>query len=213
MNYHSREQFVLSNITNNRKENVNHYLDIGFLGHYAEPFMHYKILKTIGKNDTILGIDINPKITEISNNPLIKNYSEQATYKNQSIFELKDETFDTIFLLEVFEHLPHPYLALHNIYESLNKGGILIMTYPNPLNIGIFYRYILEKNILNKKFLKTYKGAEDHKIFPMPPSMIIYLEYLGFEVKELAFIKGKMHRFPFLNKFSDYIGIVAKKCD
>ena len=85
------------------------------------------------------------------------------------------------------------------------------MTYPNPLNIGIFYRYILRKDILNKDFLKVYKGADDHKIFPMPPCMVIYLQELGFDVKEVAFIKGKFSKIPFLNKFSDYVGVIAVK--
>jgi len=208
--YKNREEFVVTNI-NKYKKNRNNYLDIGFIGEYEKPFMHYEILKTLNKNDRLLGIDINPKINTIAKDDFITNYSLQVSYKEESIFDFKDNNFDIVTLLEVFEHLPHPYLALHNIYNSMNDGGIFIMTYPNPLNIGIFYRYILRKNILDKDFLKIYKGADEHKVFPMPPSMVIYLEELGFKVKEISFIKGKFNKIPFLNKFSDYIGIVAVK--
>lgn len=142
---------------------------------------------------------------------IIKQYKPQVQYEKESIFDFNKKGFDIVTLLEVFEHLPHPYLALHKIYDSMNVGGVFIMTYPNPLNIGIFYRYILRKNILDKDFLKIYKGAYDHKVFPMPPCMIIYLEDLGFKVQELSYIKGKFNKIPFLNKFSDYIGIVATK--
>ena len=141
----------------------------------------------------------------------IKNLLCIIKYKKISIFDFNDKNFDIVTLLEVFEHLPHPYLSLHKIYDVLNEDGILILTYPNPLNIGIFYRYLFTDNILNKNFLDIYKGADDHKIFPMPPSMIVYLEYLGFKVEELSYIKGKFSNIPFLNKFSSYIGIVAIK--
>lgn len=210
MKYKNREEFVIKNIEKYKKRK-NNYLDIGFVGEYEKPFMHYEILKTLNSNDRLSGLDINPKIGNIENDVNIKPYLEQVKYKKESIFDSNEQGFDIVTLLEVFEHLPHPYLALHKIYDKLNKNGTFLLTYPNPLNIGIFYRYIFRKNILDKDFLKIYKGADDHKIFPMPPCMVIYLEDLGFEVKEVSYIKGKLNKIPFLDKFSDYIGIVAVK--
>jgi len=173
--------------------------------------MHYEVLKTLNKDDSLVGIDIHPKIKEIvENDAFIKSYNN-VRYLKESIFDLNENNFDIVTLLEVFEHLSHPYLSLHKIYDFMNVGGIFIITYPNPLNIGIFYRYILRKNILDDDFLRVYKGAADHKVFPMPPSMVIYLQELGFEVKEVAYIKGKLNKIPFLEKFSSYIGIVAVK--
>ena len=210
MRYKNREEFVTKNIKKHKKSKSN-YLDIGFVGEYEKPLMHYEILKTLDKNDSLLGVDINPKIDNIDNDVIIKKYKSQVNYEKESIFDFNKKDFDVVTLLEVFEHLPHPYLALHKIYDSMNDGGVFIMTYPNPLNIGIFYRYIFRKNILNKDFMKIYKGAHDHKIFPMPPCMVIYLEELGFTVQEVSYIKGKLNRVPFLDKFSDYIGIVATR--
>lgn len=210
MKYKDREEFVIANIQKYKKEK-NNYLDIGFVGEYEKPFMHYEILNTLNSNDGLVGLDINSKIENIENDVNIKPYLEQVKYKKESIFDSNEEGFDIVTLLEVFEHLPHPYLALHKIYDKLNTNGTFLLTYPNPLNIGIFYRYILRKNILDKGFLKIYKGADDHKVFPMPPCMVIYLEDLGFEVKEVSYIKGKLNKIPFLDKFSDYIGIVAVK--
>ena len=42
MKYNSREEFVIQNIKRYKKNN-NKYLDIGFIGEYKKPFMHYKI--------------------------------------------------------------------------------------------------------------------------------------------------------------------------
>ena len=56
-------------------------------------------------------------------------------------------SFDVVVLCEVFEHLPHPYLALHKINYCLKEGGVLIMTYPNPFSLRILLKYLFQKDI------------------------------------------------------------------
>ncbi len=41
-----------------------------------------------------------------------------------------DKSFDAIMCIEVFEHIPHPVDALHELNRLLKPGGILIITAP-----------------------------------------------------------------------------------
>ena len=69
MKYKSRKDFVIQNI--NKYKNKNHknfYLDIGFIGENNEPFMHYNILKTLGPDDYLFGINIFSPVDNILNN-------------------------------------------------------------------------------------------------------------------------------------------------
>jgi SAM-dependent methyltransferase len=43
-----------------------------------------------------------------------------------------EEKFDYVFTFEVLEHLQDPTKALHNIYEKLAKGGVLVFSTPFP---------------------------------------------------------------------------------
>lgn len=72
-------------------------------------------------------------------------------------------------------------------------------------------RYFLTSDILDEKYTDLYKRHKEHKIFPFPPSLIVYLNELGFKVRKVCFIKGFLSKIHFLRKFSDYIGIVAEK--
>jgi len=209
--YKSRTEFVIEAINRYRPDKNCKYIDIGFVGEYDTPFLHYEILKTLKEDDFMVGVDINPKVKELVNDDFIKKYINQSEYKVDDVFNLKETSLDVVTLLEVFEHLPHPYLALTQISKNMNKGGVFIMTYPNPLSIKIFLRYIFTRNILDNQFLTKYRGHHEHKIFPMPPSVINYMQDFGLEVVEIAYLKGKLSKIPFLNKFSDYIGIVARK--
>lgn len=148
----------------------------------------------------------------------IDGYKEtsQVTYRNLSVFDIEErkefrETFDAVTLCEVFEHLPHPYLSLHKIHYALKPGGLFVATYPNPLNLKSFLRYIRQGNIADPTFVSRYMGAPDHKIFPFPVCLAKYLTDLGFKVEEIAFLKGVASRIPFLEKFSSYVGISARK--
>ena len=206
MKYKSRTEFVILKLKNKSKERK--ILDIGFIGEYNTPFIHNAILNNYPE-DYVVGIDISDKIN------IFKN-SKNSEYLQLSIFDIDKikkfkNFFDIITFCETFEHLPNPYLSLEKINYCLKQNGKLLMTYPNPLSIKKFIHYLFQKNLLKKKFLKKYLGAIDHKVFPMPTSIIAYLNYIGFEVEEIAFLKGKLSKIPILNKFSSYIGVIAKK--
>ncbi|MCI2228389.1 class I SAM-dependent methyltransferase [Polaribacter sp. MSW13] len=90
-----------------------------------------------------------------------------------------------VIFLEVLEHLANPLLGLTNIYNSMEKGGVLILTTPNPQS---------SKNTLNL-FLKgtlyafQEKHLIEHHVFtPWEHIVRFYLENLGFEIKEYAIV-------------------------
>lgn len=205
--YSSRTEFVLhtlASVTCPRR-----ILDIGFIGEYEQPFIHNEIIRTLGTEDRLHGIDIGPGINKYKDQRNV-HYSQLSIFDVNKIPEMKG-AYDCVILCEVFEHLPHPYLALHRIHHCLKYGGMLVMTYPNPIGFRIFMRYLFTKNIADPYFISQYRGAEDHKIFPMPSSITAYLNETGYCVTEIAFPKGKLQLIPVLEKFSSYVGLVAVK--
>jgi SAM-dependent methyltransferase len=181
-------------------------LDVGFLGESATPFLHEAVINRFPKA-TICGLDVNPKMASFAAN-------KSGTYYSMSLFDADEHpelinSFDAIIFCEVFEHLPHPYLALHKIYSCLRTGGKLIMTWPNPLNFRLFLKYLFQKDIAAPEYLQKHFGAPDHLVFPMPTSMARYASKLGFKVESVKFLKGAS--LPIINKFSPYVGLVAQK--
>ncbi len=90
-----------------------------------------------------------------------------------------------VIFLEVLEHLANPLLALKNIYDHMDKNGVLVLTTPNPQS---------SKNTLNL-FLKGSlyafqpKHLKEHHVFtPWEHIVKFYLENLGFEVVEYGIV-------------------------
>jgi SAM-dependent methyltransferase len=54
-----------------------------------------------------------------------------AQFIEHDIYNPISETFDIIYCTEVLEHLVNPDLALTSMYNSLDKGGKLIITVPD----------------------------------------------------------------------------------
>lgn len=201
-------------------------LDIGFIGGYAEATVHYAIVDSLGPADRLIGIDIDA-------DRLANFLANEKTAQRQARFDLQYEVMsifntsfaageiDVVLLLEVFEHLPTPYRALDEIVRILKPGGSLVMTYPNPLSLPLALRYLLRNDLLDSGWLRAFRGAPDHRIFPHPVCLVNYLTDIGFEVNSLAFIKYAYPRLGFLNrilphfvvtrKFSNYIGIHTYK--
>lgn len=206
MFYKNRTKFIIDNI-NWKKENK--ILDVGFIGAYRDSFIHNAIVSKLKNNDELVGIDTSYKIKDFKNKDNIK-------YLKESVFNLDNNEeniskFDYIIFCEVFEHLENPYKTLHIFKKLLKKGGVLLITYPNPISWKKLIRYIFTNNIVEEKFLSLYAGDPEHKIFPYPPSIVNYLNSIEFEVKEVSFLKNFLSYLKYFNKFSSYIGIVAKK--
>jgi len=223
--YHTRSSFVID-ILNKRSPYPKKILDVGFIGDYEEATVHYNIVENLKESDSLVGIDTDEdKMNRFLNNPKTKELQKRKNleYKVMSIFDtdFEDNTFDYVLLLEVFEHLFSPYSVLKEVHRILKAEGGVIITYPNPLSLEKLIKYIKQKNLLDSQFLNSFKGAPDHKIFPHPVCFAIYLNEIGFQTIEIAFIKydfkpfSAIHRFlariGITSKFSNYVGIYAIK--
>lgn len=74
-------------------------------------------------------------------------------YKNEIEFKICDttkelpfpsESFDYVLLAEVVEHLKNPYFVVKEINRIIRKGGKIILSTPNILNIKSRIRFLFE---------------------------------------------------------------------
>jgi SAM-dependent methyltransferase len=90
-----------------------------------------------------------------------------------------------VIFLEVLEHLANPLLGIQNIANHIEKGGILILTTPNPQS---------SKNRLNLLLKGTLyafqeKHLEEHHVFtPWAHVVRHFLENTGFQILEYAIV-------------------------
>lgn len=223
--YNTRTSFVID-VLNRRNLPSKNILDVGFIGEHEEALVHYNIVDNLKERDNLVGIDIDEsKMNRFSSNPKTIEFQKKRniTYKVMSIFDtdFEDDTFDYVLLLEVFEHLFSPYSVLEEVHRILKVGGGVIVTYPNPLSLEKLLRYIYQTDLLSDKYLRSFKGAPDHKIFPHPICFAIYLNEVGFQTEAIEFIKYQLKPlsvvYAFLSqigltrKFSSYVGVSAVK--
>ena len=95
----------------------------------------------ISKDEKVLTIGAGGKVNE-----LLYHYAEKGGFeiisfdidenKNPDIlgdictYEFEAESFDTIVMCEVLEHLHAPHLGIETVHHALKKGGKLILTTP-----------------------------------------------------------------------------------
>ncbi len=86
--------------------------------------------------------------------PLVQEYISVDKYQCHSELDyqsdilklpFEDNSFDTVFCSQVFEHIPQPWLAIQEINRILKKDGVLILTAPHLSYLheipNDFYRY------------------------------------------------------------------------
>ncbi len=201
-------------------------LDVGFIGTYAEASVHYAVVDAMRASDRLIGIDVDAERLAgflAAEETKARRAKHALRYETMSILETRfaDAEIDVVLLLEVFEHLFTPYCVFDEIARILKPGGVLVMTYPNPLNLSLLLRFLLRDNLLDAQFRRMFRGAPDHRIFPHPVCLANYLDDRGFEVGRLAFIKYAYKRLGVLNKLlmrlvvtrklSSYVGVYAVK--
>ncbi len=84
------------------------------------------------------GVETNPPAVEAC---LRKGLKASCTSLEEAHFP--DDSFDTVILCHVIEHLPHPQEALKEIYRILKPGGLVLVYCPNAGSYlaGFFGRY------------------------------------------------------------------------
>ena len=91
----------------------------------------------------------------------------------------------SVVFLEVLEHLANPLLSLQNIANHIEKGGILILTTPNPSSSPNTVNLFLKGRLFafQEKHL-----AEYHVFTPWEHIVKFFLEECGFEILEYSIV-------------------------
>jgi len=113
-----------------------------------------------------LGIDAHPNNIRICKAKGVRAIQEDA---NQFV---KEETFDTILISHVLEHLDNPAGVIENAYLSLKYGGRIIIIVPcyEGFAVGLngenAHKHFIDEDYINEK-MKSLGGKKMHSsIFP-----------------------------------------------
>ena len=112
----------------------------------------------------IVGIDISE--AQLRENP----YLDEKILGDIEICELPRSAFDAIVCWNVFEHLPHPELALDRFADAIKPGGLIVLALPNALSFkGLVTKFTpfwfhvwVTRHLVGKKLA----GTEGNPPFP-----------------------------------------------
>lgn len=153
------------------------------------------------KNETIIALDLNVTKGATHYDKVVVGNAD-----NVSDFFSENE-FDAITAGEIIEHLENPNFFLQGAYQTLKKGGVLVLSTPNPNSI---WERLLTLNLSRKYFY----DPEHFNLYPQR-WLIRILERNGF--KNVKVYSGGI-TIPFLNKnvpfprpWAEYTVISAEK--
>lgn len=113
-------------------------------------------------------------------------YREEIEFRHCDITKeipFPDGFFDYVLLAEVLEHLRNPYEVFASINRVMKKGGSLVLSTPNILNVKSRYRFLLEGTYgyFREPPLDQAKNPEEALNLHLAPYRYHELEYLFFE--------------------------------
>lgn len=153
---------------------------------------------------------------EVEGCDISKTAVQKAGENNKGIsffecdFEKKDlalpKKYNSIFAVEVIEHLFDTGQFLRNCGNTLNKGGILFITTPNAINLSNRLRFLLG----NDTFLS---GDRAHIRFFNPKTIREEIEKNGFKIVHLEGYNGRKltKKIPLPLSLCEGIVVVAEK--
>ncbi|NOZ54618.1 MAG: SAM-dependent methyltransferase [Gammaproteobacteria bacterium] len=100
----------------------------------------------------------------------------------KSNLSIKDESVDTVLLLEVLEHFSvDPMKVMLEINRILKKGGYLVLSTPNAIKSQVLINYLLAIN----PYKEPYNGldANRHNRLYTPEEINLLADASGFEVE------------------------------
>lgn len=141
----------------------NRILDIGCnIGIVAKYMMKYC--------DSVFGIDGNEAAVQIANHPNIR-------HMNALSMDFEDNSFDTIIIMDVIEHIPDTDKLVREVSRVLSKEGKLILIYPwepfrgsnaimDALKVHKDIRYCRKLHVhkFNPKKIKSIVGRHNMKL-------------------------------------------------
>ena len=136
-----------------------------------------------------------------------RNYSRIIKGDIMKKLPFNGETFDTIIMSGVIEHLENPLKALKECNRLLKKGGILLMETPNPY----FILVIISDCLMNLKYY-----FEDTHVNLFPRRIILkLLWHAGFDLHKIlgcGFNLNNYTTIPLPQNLSQDLIYVAIKC-
>jgi len=121
-----------------------------------------------------------------------------------------DNGFDYVTCVEGLEHVENPHQAMREFSRVLRRGGQLIVSIPNTLNIEerlkwLLYGYTSHFKPISREYLQSlgdeFTGAEEIALHINPvayPELRYVLEKFGFEISGLYRDKPKKNSWAYL---------------
>lgn len=115
----------------------------------------------------------------------VKKMEETIVWNLNNKAPLNTKKAGIVLFLEVLEHLSNPLLGLQNITNHMDKGGILILTTPNPQCSKNTLNLVLKGELyaFQKKHLQ-----ENHVFIPWQHIVEHFLKECGFEILEYGIV-------------------------
>jgi hypothetical protein len=171
---------LLTNMALNNK-----ILHVGFVDHL--PLIDKKIMDSnwlhnqlIQSSQKCVGIDINMEGVEyLQNKYKINNIYAFDILSDRLPVEIKDETFDFLFLPDVIEHIGNPVLFLTELKKKLPNVKKFVITTPNAFCYDNFKLTLVGKECINT----------DHRFWFTPYTLSKILTDSGYKLNSLLFVE------------------------
>ncbi len=153
-------------------------LDVGFVGGYEKPFIHFAIRQQ-NPNSKVVGVDLD--VSGIKKHRIPDTLAADAKE-----LAFKDNSFDAVLLLEVLEHLHCPDSILKELWRVVHPTGELLVTTPNAFawwNVICHWLLGSLKSRVSRSVYKGYLGAPGHVSFYDPLSLMNVMYESGFETR------------------------------
>ena len=162
----------------------------GYLPGGREEWLHHRLCNVARE---IVGIDIDKVGIAYA-----AKYGVEITEANCEAMDL-DRRFDVIVMSDVIEHLNAPARALQVLMRHLNHGGRLVITTPNPTDLGSVLRAILGRD------MSVYY---DHSVCFMPEHIQAMCNRFGYRLSGVYFF-GHVDRRSRATTLKSYVGRLA----
>jgi SAM-dependent methyltransferase len=106
-------------------------------------------------------------------------FSKSDVRGNAMVLPFPNAVFDTVICTQVIEHVPRPWLVIHEVYRVLKKNGYLLLSapflYPYHLEPCDYFRYTRDglRALLEDAHLTTIE------IKSMGGGTVVFIEYFN----------------------------------
>lgn len=150
-----------------------------------------------GRAKSLAGIDLNNYLHDD-----IKEHVQFDTVDlNFDRLPYENGSKDTVFALQVVEHLENPLLVMREVHRVLKPGGYFIMSMPNPFTLTSRLRFLFTGNVTR------WRKNNDHLFFYTPD---VFKKTYGahFDIVEVRYQRGVV---PFIGRILGLLGISFDK--